>query len=115
MRNIVLLIIISFFTIQHVSAQVKGVVVDSANNKPLENAVVGLFTEANRSDTTYTITNGKGEFKFDAVPHSNFSVIITSIGYKNGSRFRRIYGSEKIIELEPRSLSIIQGPSGDSL
>ena len=99
MRNSVLLFIISFLSLQHLSAQVKGIVVDSAGNKPLENAIVGLFLESNKSDTSYTLTNGRGEFTFQATPSSNFSIIASSVGYKGRGKFRRIYGSEKTIDL----------------
>ena len=99
MRNKVLLVIIFFLILQNLSAQVKGIVVDSAGNKPLENAVVGLFLESNKSDTAYTMTNGKGEFTFQTTPSSNFSIIATSVGYKGRGKFRRIYGTEKTIDL----------------
>ena len=99
MRNKILLFIISFVSLQDLSAQVKGRVLDSANNKPLDRAIVGLFSEANKADTSYTITNEKGEFSFATTPQSNFSVLITSLGYMNGKKFRRIYGGEKNIDL----------------
>ncbi|MDB5199075.1 MAG: TonB-dependent receptor [Chitinophagaceae bacterium] len=99
MRNIVLLIIISFFTFQNLSAQVKGTVVDSASNKAIERAIVGLIIESNKSDTFYTITNEKGEFVFETAPASSFSVRVTNVGYRTGGKFRRIYGTEKTIEL----------------
>jgi hypothetical protein len=99
MRKIVLLFIICLSNVYNLSAQVKGVIVDSAGNKPLENAVVGLFLESNKSDTSYTITNGKGEFTFQTTPTSNFSIIATSVGYKARGKFRRIYGNEKNIDL----------------
>ncbi|HUS03663.1 MAG TPA: outer membrane beta-barrel protein [Chitinophagaceae bacterium] len=99
MRNKVLLVIIFFLSLQNLSAQVKGIIVDSAGNKPLENAIVGLFLESNKSDTSYSITNGKGEFTFQAIPTSNFSIIATCVGYKGRGKFRRIYGVEKTIDL----------------
>lgn len=99
MRNIVLLFIISFFTLQNLSAQVKGIVIDSANHKPIESAVVALISESNKSDTSYTLTNEKGEYRFAAVPSSNFTVRVTNIGYTSGRKFRRLYGTEKMIDL----------------
>ena len=99
MRNIVLLFIISFFTLNNLSAQVKGIIIDSANNQPIESAVVGLIPEANKSDTAYTLTNEKGEYSFATVPSSNFTVRVTNVGYTTGRKFRRIYGTEKMIDL----------------
>jgi hypothetical protein len=98
MRNIVLLFIISFFSL-NLSAQVKGLVVDSAGNKPLDRAVVGLVTEANKADTAYTLTNEKGEFIFETIPSSNFTIIATNVAYRPGRKFRRLYGNEKMIDM----------------
>lgn len=99
MRNIILLFTISFFTLQNLSAQVKGIVVDSASNKPVERAVVGLVIKSNIADTSYTITNEKGEFSFEIVPSSNFSVIITNVGYKPVAKFIPVNTAEKTINL----------------
>ena len=98
MRKIILLSVISFFSLQ-LSAQVKGIVIDSANNKPLESAVVALYIESDKPDTSYTLTNEKGAFIFSTTPLSNFSVRVTSVGYRSGRKFRRIYGAEKNIDL----------------
>ena len=60
---------------------------------------MGLVVESNKPDTSYTISNEKGEFVFETVPKSNFSVRITNVGYRPGRKFRRIYGTEKLIDL----------------
>ncbi|MGI8583059.1 MAG: outer membrane beta-barrel protein [Chitinophagaceae bacterium] len=99
MRNIVLLFIISFFSIQNISAQVKGIVVDSALYKPVERAVVGLVLKSNITDTSYTLTNEKGEYFFKTVPPSNFSVIIRNVGYRPVAKFIPVNTSEKTINL----------------
>lgn len=99
MRKLIFFLIISLFSLFKLSAQVKGIVVDSANKKPIERAVVGLVTESNKTDTSYTITNEKGEFIFETTPSSNFSVRVTNIGYKSSGKFRRIYGAEKKIDM----------------
>ncbi len=80
MRKILLLL--TFIIIfQNLSAQVKGVAVDSASKNPLDGSIVGLVIKANISDTAYTVTNHKGEFSFDKVPATNFSIIITNFGH----------------------------------
>src|SRR5438045_2064816 len=99
MKKLIFLLIISFFSLFKLSAQIKGIVVDSATQKPIERAVVGLVIESNKSDTSYSMTNEKGEFIFETSPASNFSVRITNVGYKSSGKFRRIYGSEKKIDL----------------
>lgn len=99
MRKLIFLFTISFFCLEGLSAQVKGVVIDSASKKGIENAIVGLVIESNKSDTSYTISNEKGEFVFETVPKSSFSVRIINVGYRSGGKFRRIYGTEKLIDL----------------
>ena len=105
MRHIILLFSILFFTLQNLSAQVKGIIVDSASNKPLESAIVGLVIKSNLTDTSYTLTNQKGEFSFEKVPPSNFSIIITNVGYQTIAKFIPVTTSEKTINLGKTSLA----------
>ncbi|MGG9960465.1 outer membrane beta-barrel protein [Ferruginibacter sp. SUN106] len=80
-------------------AQVKGTVIDSASKKPIDKAVVGLVIKTNPTDTTYTFTNDKGEFNFDVVPASNFSVIITNSGFAPVAKFVPVKQQEKTISI----------------
>ncbi|GAB2826776.1 outer membrane beta-barrel protein [Ferruginibacter profundus] len=80
-------------------AQVKGTVIDSASKKPIDKAVVGLVIKTNPTDTTYTFTNDKGEFNFDVVPSSNFSVIITNSGFAPVAKFVPVKQQEKTISI----------------
>ena len=104
MRILIFLLIISFISVQKLSAQVKGIVLDSASRKPIERAIVGLVIESDKSDTLYTITNEKGEFIFEKATPSNFSVRVSNIGYKSTSKFRQIYSAEKKIDLDTITL-----------
>jgi Outer membrane protein beta-barrel family/Carboxypeptidase regulatory-like domain len=80
-------------------AQVKGTLVDSASLKPIENAVVALVVKSNPTDTSYTFTNDKGQFSFQTVPSSPFSVVIRHMGYWPKSRFVPVSKAEKTIEV----------------
>jgi len=80
-------------------AQVKGTVIDSANKKPIDKAIVGLVIKSQPTDTTYTFTNEKGEFSFDVVPASNFSVIITNSGFAPVAKFVPVKQAEKTISI----------------
>lgn len=82
-----------------VKAQVKGTVVDSAAKKPIDKAVIGLVVKDKPTDTTYTFTNEKGDFSFDVVPSSNFSVIITNSGYAPVAKFVPVRQPEKTISI----------------
>ena len=99
MRNLILLAIIVWIAPTKLSAQVRGLVIDSASNKPVENAIVGLVQEIGKYDTMYSITNEKGFFVFDFTPATSFSIHVSGIGYKPGKKFRRIYGTEKDIDI----------------
>ncbi|MGC4103241.1 outer membrane beta-barrel protein [Ferruginibacter sp.] len=98
MRKLVLglLFIVSVFAAK---AQVKGTVIDSATKKPIDKAVVGLVVKSNTADTTYGFTNEKGEFSFDIVPASNFSVIITNSGFSPVAKFVPVKQQEKTINI----------------
>ncbi|MBS1512537.1 MAG: outer membrane beta-barrel protein [Bacteroidetes bacterium] len=96
MRRLLLFLVICSSAV-FANAQVKGTVIDSASKKPIDKAVVGLVIKSNTKDTTYTFTNEKGEFSFDAVPASNFSVVITNIGYAPVAKFVPVHQQEKTI------------------
>lgn len=82
-----LLIIISCLSALCSKAQVTGIVIDSASKKPIDRAVVGLVVKSNTADTAYTFTDEKGVFSFAFVPPTNFSIIITNMGYQPVARF----------------------------
>lgn len=98
MKKFVLLfpLLISAFV---VNAQVKGTVIDSAAKKPIDKAVIGLVVKDKSTDTAYTFTNEKGEFSFDIVPSSNFSVIISNSGYAPVAKFVPVKQQEKTINI----------------
>lgn len=88
-----------------INAQVKGTVIDSANKKPIDKAVIGLVIKSNPGDTTYTFTDDKGQFKFDVVPSSNFSIIISNLGFTPVAKFIPVKQQEKTIDLGTVSLA----------
>lgn len=98
MRKILLslLVIISGLTL---NAQVKGVLTDSASKKPIENAVVALVVKSNTGDTSYTFTDNKGQFRFDLVPSSPFSIVIRHMGYWPKARYVPVSKAEKTIDV----------------
>ena len=74
MRKIILSFIVIFLSLA-ANAQVKGTLIDSASKKPIDNAVVALVVKSNPTDTSYAFTDDKGQFRFDVVPISAFSVV----------------------------------------
>src|SRR5687767_3964990 len=83
----------------HLNAQVKGTVIDSATNKGIYNASVGLVDKQKAADTIYTLTAEGGEFKFDSVPAGNFSLILRAEGYTPVAKFVNSTSSQSIIDI----------------
>jgi hypothetical protein len=84
-RKAILLLLFSMSTI-YVSSQVTGIVIDSAAKQPIELAVVGMKVKK-AQDTVYTMTNAEGQFTFDRVPASDFSILIFNAGYMPVGKF----------------------------
>lgn len=98
MQKFTLILCLSAFAFAS-KAQVKGTVIDSAGKKPIDKAVIGLVVKDKPADTSYTFSNEKGEFSFDIVPSSNFSVIISNSGYAPVARFVPVKQAEKTINI----------------
>lgn len=98
MRKIILLSII-LFVASNSFAQVKGIIIDSATKKPLDRAVVGLVVKSNTADTSYQLTNEKGEFSFATVPTTPFSVVVTFSGYQPVAKYVPMSKTEKTVNL----------------
>ncbi len=99
MRKITAAIVVLIIISASASAQVKGTVIDSSNKKPIDKAVVGLIIKSNPTDTAYIFTDEKGQFKFDVVPSSNFSVIVSNLGFSPVAKFVPVKQPQKIIDL----------------
>ncbi len=98
MRKIVFVSLIIFSALIS-KAQVKGTLIDSASLKPMENAVVGMVVKSNPTDTSYTFTNDKGQFNFQNVPSSPFSIIIRHMGYWPKAKYVPVNKPEKTIDV----------------
>ena len=98
MRKIILTVIVAFLGLA-TNAQVKGTLIDSASKKPIDNAVVALVVKANPTDTSYAFTDDKGQFRFDVVPSSPFSVVIRHMGYWPKAKYVPVSKAEKTIDV----------------
>ena len=98
MRKILITVIVIFLGLA-LHAQVKGTLIDSATLKPIENAVIGLVVKLNPTDTGYTFTDTKGQFRFETVPASGFSIFIRHLGYWPKAKFVAVSKAEKTIDV----------------
>ncbi|MFN4286032.1 MAG: outer membrane beta-barrel protein, partial [Lacibacter sp.] len=64
------------------STGITGRVTDSTGQKGLEQATVLLVEKAKPTDTLRTVTNGKGEFTFNRIPASRYTLIVSYSGYR---------------------------------
>ena len=99
MRRIIFSTIIIFFYLQNLSGQVRGIVIDSAVKNAIQNAIVAIAIKSDIADTLYTITNLKGEFIFEKVPLTNFSLIVSGTGYQSILKHINVKSQEKTIDL----------------
>lgn len=64
-------------------ATIKGVVKDSATNKILSYATVGLYKTNSEKPVKNVFTNTKGEFLFTNVDTGNYTITVSNTGYAN--------------------------------
>lgn len=86
-------------------SQVKGIVIDSAGKKPIDKAVIGMVVKANPTDTIYTFTDDKGQFRFDDVPSTPFSITIRNMGFRPYSRYVAVTKKERMIDVGTLTLA----------
>jgi hypothetical protein len=98
MRKILITFTVIFLGLAS-KAQVKGTLIDSASLKPIENAVIGLVVKSNPTDTSYTFTDTKGQFRFETVPTSAFSIVIRHLGYWPKAKYVPVTRVEKTIDV----------------
>jgi hypothetical protein len=98
MRKLSITFLVIFLSLVS-NAQVKGTLIDSATKKPVDRAVVGLVIKSSPADTIYAFADEKGQFRFDPVPTSNFSILIRNMGYRPVAKFVPVNKAEKTIDL----------------
>jgi hypothetical protein len=98
MKKSILSLLVILFSLAS-KAQVKGVLIDSASKKPIDNAVIALVVKSNPTDTSYTFTDDKGQFRFEVVPSSPFSIIIRHMGYWPKAKYVPVAKAEKTIDV----------------
>lgn len=98
MRKTLAVLFLTFSALMS-KAQVKGIVVDSADKKPIDKAVIALVVKANPADTVYSFTDEKGQFRFETVPSTPFTVIISNLGFRPVAKFVNVSKAEKTIDI----------------
>lgn len=66
--------------------QIRGVIIDSISGKPLRSASVSLVKAQDSSYVTATLTDGEGQFLLRNVADGRYRLLVTFMGYRNGSK-----------------------------
>jgi outer membrane receptor for ferrienterochelin and colicin len=64
------------------NGRIKGILIDSVSNKPVEFAALALVDEKTNTPVDGTTTDEKGVFNMTKVASGNFKILISFIGYK---------------------------------
>ena len=81
-------------TVSVAHAQIRGAVLDSLTRKPLMEASVSLLSARDSSLVTFSITDGDGRFSLSRVPAGSYRLLITFVGYQNGTKTITITGAD---------------------
>jgi len=80
--------------------KIKGVVVDSESDIPIEYATVAVFNSEDSSLVNGTITDFAGHFKLENLVFGSYYLRVTFIGYK------KLYSSEILINEDQNSINL---------
>ena len=69
-------------SIQNSRFKIKGRLLDSTSNQPLEYATISLFLTGDKKPINGTITDNKGNFVVDNVVTGNYKLVAEFLGYK---------------------------------
>ncbi|MBK7309133.1 MAG: carboxypeptidase-like regulatory domain-containing protein [Chitinophagaceae bacterium] len=58
-----------------------------------------MVVKSNPTDTSYAFTDDKGQFRFDLVPTSPFSVVVRHMGYWPKAKYVPVSKAEKTIDV----------------
>ena len=103
---IVLLLVPSCLQAQRVQyGRLKGTVIDSSENTPLEAATISVFLSSDSSLVSYALTGKKGEFAVSDIPRAtNCWMMVSFNGYNSSIKSFRIPADKQ--ELDIRTIKI---------
>src|SRR5688572_18863262 len=89
---LIFLLVASSLQAQRVQyGRLKGTVIDSSENKPLESATVSVFLTSDSSLVSYALTGAKGEFQINDIPRdTNCWLLVSFNGYNSAIKNFRI-------------------------
>jgi hypothetical protein len=102
MKNIYLLGILVFFSLQAVSqntGNVKGVLMDTAARQPVTDATITILQAKDSSLVTFSRTNKSGAFDVRYIPKGSYRLLVSHVGFRNYSKHFDITDERKEIDL----------------
>lgn len=90
---------------QNIRYQLKAIIIDSINNKPIEFASLSLINPSNQKMVKGGISNSKGIFTIDDISKGKYQIMISYVGYGVYNDFISFDGSNQIKNLGTIKLS----------
>jgi ferric enterobactin receptor len=83
-RNILIVffLIITVNDILFAQNTIKGIVIDSTSNNPLEYAIISVFKNSDQKFVNGTVTDALGKFEVKSLPADNYSIKIEFLGFR---------------------------------
>ena len=88
---------------------VRGTVIDSTTGKPLMEASISLLSARDSAYITYTISDGDGKFMLKNIAPGQYRLLITFVGYENGSAKLTVDGPTAeagTIRMNPKAVTL---------
>jgi hypothetical protein len=89
--------LIGFFSVKGLAqtGSIKGVIVDNADNRLIQDATVSLLLQADSSEVSTVLTDSAGNFAFNNLAADSFIVKVSTVGYQEYVSFITINNAER--------------------
>lgn len=109
MRKTILILLVSFAFVLHVSAQSTGSVTGQVIDKPTQQALPAASIELAGTQKG-AVADSAGRFRISTIPVGTYSLVISKVGYKTVTLYNIVVNSGNentyTIELEPETTSL---------
>lgn len=81
------------------NSKISGILLDSANNNPVEFAAIALVDSKTNKPVDGTTTDEKGKFSISKISEGEYKLLISFIGYKNREMTHLVIGKKDNVDL----------------
>ena len=90
---------VNVFAQNKVIYEINGTLIEKNSRKPIEYATVSVYKTKDSSLVTGAISNDKGYFMIDKLPHGKYYLSVSALGYKNKQMHNINFSDNKKINL----------------